>query len=74
MDSKLFLACNCKCFLIHQLKLSFSRVHKASLSKIQGLFKDLSRLSYSFQGLKVMKNPDLSVKMLESITEDISLR
>ena len=26
---------------------------QASRSKIQGLFKDFSRLSYSFQGLKV---------------------
>ena len=37
---------------------------QASLSKIQGLFKDFSRLSYSFQGLKVYENPDLSVKTL----------
>ena len=29
------------------------------MSKIQGLFKDFSRLSY-----KIMKNPDLSVKIL----------
>ena len=28
---------------------------QASLSKIQGLFKDFSRLSYSFQGLKFEK-------------------
>ena len=33
---------------------------QASLSKIQGL----PRLSYSFQGLKVYENPDLSVKVL----------
>ena len=32
--------------------------------KIQGLFKDFSKLSYSFQGLKVYENPDLSVKIL----------
>ena len=37
---------------------------QASMSKIQGLFKDFLRLSYSFQGLEVMKNTDLSVKFL----------
>ena len=39
------------------MKRKFEEVHsgfiQASLSKIKGLFKDLSRLSYSFQGLKV---------------------
>ena len=30
-----------------------SRFIQASLSEIQGLFKDFLRLSYSFQGLKV---------------------
>ena len=37
---------------------------QANLSKIQGLFKDLLRQSYSFQGLKVYENPDLRVKIL----------
>ena len=37
---------------------------QANLNKIQGLFKDFSSLSYSFQGLKVTKNPELSVKLL----------
>ena len=37
---------------------------QASMSKIQGLFNDFSRLSYSFQGLKVYDNPELSVKIL----------
>ena len=41
-----------------------SRFIQASLCKIQGFFKDFSRLSYSFQGLKVMKNPDLHVKII----------
>ena len=36
-----------------------TRFIQASLSKIQGLFKDFSILSYGFQGLK-----DLSVKIL----------
>ena len=34
------------------------------LSKIQGLFKDFLRRSYSFQGLKVYENPVISVKIL----------
>ena len=37
---------------------------RASLSKIQGLFKDFLKLSYSFEGLKVYENPDFSVKTL----------
>ena len=38
---------------------------QGSLSKIQGLFKDFSRLFYSFQGLKVSGgNTDRSVKIL----------
>ena len=32
---------------------------QAGLSKIQGLFKDFLRFSYSFQGLKYIKNTDL---------------
>ena len=35
-----------------------------SLSKIQGLFKDFSRLFYSFQGIKVRKITDRGVKIL----------
>ena len=31
----------------------YSGFTQASISKIQGLFKDFSSLSYSFQGLKV---------------------
>ena len=37
-------------FLVHS---SISANRKYNMSKIQGLFKDFSRLSYSFKGLKV---------------------
>ena len=37
---------------------------KADLSKIQGLFITSKDLSTVFQGLKFMKNIDLSVKIL----------
>ena len=32
---------------------SLTGIRQANMSKIQGLFKDFSRLSYSFQGPKV---------------------
>ena len=34
-------------------QLASDQFIQASMSKIQGFFKDFSRLSYSFQGLKV---------------------
>ena len=37
---------------------------QASMSKIQGLFKDFKNISYIFQGLNVNENTDLSVKSL----------
>ena len=39
--------------VVNILGVSISGFIQASLSKIQGLFKDFSRLSYSFQGLKL---------------------
>ena len=50
--------------VVNILGVSISGFIQASLSKFQGLLKDFSRLSYSFQRLKVMKNPDLSIKIL----------
>ena len=47
---------------------------QARLCKIQGLFKDFSDFPTVFKDWKLMKNTDLQVKMLESITKDISLR
>ena len=46
------------------LRLTFTEFIQASMSKIQGLFKDFSSLCNSFQGLKLMKNTDLSVRIL----------
>ena len=44
--------------------ISYAWFIQASMSNIQGLFKDFSKPSYSFQGLKVYENPTLSVKIL----------
>ena len=39
--------------LVYFMELSLTGFIQASLSKIQGLFKEFSKLFYSFQGLKV---------------------
>ena len=38
---------------VFDTQTAFTGFIQASLSQIQGLFKDFSRLSYTFQGLKV---------------------
>ena len=43
---------------------SWNIVAQGSCRQVWVKFKDFSRLSYSFQGLKVNENPDLSVKIL----------
>ena len=55
-SSKLYSACICSIVkLYNKCKVESDAITgfiQASMSKIQGLFKDFSRIFYSFQGLK----------------------